>query len=106
MRAVIWILRFAFRVLVAPIVIALTVLVALCTFLLAISGVILGILSVLVFLMAVGMLLIPPSTVTAGIVFMIIAFLISPFGLPRVAGWLIMKIDDLNGMLKFRVYGR
>ena len=36
----------------------------------------------------------------AGIGGMVIAFLISPFGLPAVAGWIIEKLADLNYSLK------
>jgi uncharacterized membrane protein len=37
---------------------------------------------------------------TAGIVIAVIAFLISPVGIPAIARWLIDKIENLNDALK------
>lgn len=36
---------------------------------------------------------------------MILAFLISPFGLPKAAIWLLGKVQDLKYAIQDRVYG-
>lgn len=33
------------------------------------------------------------------------AFAISPFGLPALAGWLLAKLDELNGSLRGFITG-
>lgn len=39
------------------------------------------------------------------IILMILAFLISPFGLPKAAIWLLGKVQDLKYAIQDRVYG-
>jgi len=62
------------------------------------AEVILNFLSGIAGLIAILMLVFGQTT--GGIVFFVIAFLISPVGLPAIAKWLIDKIDDLNDILK------
>ena len=40
-----------------------------------------------------------------GVYWLAVAFLVSPFGLPAVAGWLIDRLDDLNYSLKTFITG-
>jgi hypothetical protein len=37
--------------------------------------------------------------VTGGIVFTVIAFLLSPMGIPAIGEWLVDKLGDLNASL-------
>lgn len=92
-----------FKILALPVVGILTLVTAFCSFALAISGAVLGIVSVIVFIIAVIMMTIP--NIWGGIAWMVIAFLISPFGLPRLAEWLLEKIDDVNCVLKDFIFG-
>ena len=39
-----------------------------------------------------------------GIILMILAFLISPFGLPKAAIWLLGKVQDLKYSIQDKVY--
>jgi multisubunit Na+/H+ antiporter MnhG subunit len=61
-----------------------------------IACVILVVLSVLMFI---------SGTTTHGIVFLILAFLLSPFGIPAIAEWLVDKLNDLKENLKDFITG-
>ena len=76
-------MRILLKILLFPVVLVLTVLVAFCRFFCLFSGMILGIVAVLLFLM-----------------FMVLAWLVSPYGLPLAASWLTERVADFNRMLK------
>ena len=97
------VLKIFGKIILLPVVGVLSLFTAFATFVLALSGVLLGIASVFVFLMA--LLMLATSNILGGIVFLFLAFLISPFGLPSLAGWLIERIADLNDVLKRVVFG-
>ena len=40
-----------------------------------------------------------------GIILLVIAFLVSPLGLPMAAAWLVSKVQDLWYMIQDMVYG-
>ena len=43
--------------------------------------------------------------ISTGIAGLLMAFAISPFGLPALAGWLLAKLDELNGSLRGFIMG-
>lgn len=91
-------MRLILNILVLPIILVLTLLTAVLGFLVALAGwpsIIASILGILSFIT-----LVTGGGTAAGIGGMVIAFLISPFGLPAVAGWIIEKLADLNYSLK------
>jgi hypothetical protein len=71
-------------------------------FLLACSGLFFGIASFIVFLLGAGVLLM--GNVWAGILILAAAFLVSPFGIPMLAEWLVDRLDDLNSTVKGFVF--
>ena len=94
------------KVLLFPIKIILTILVHISCFLVESIGGLLSIISSLLFLIAAVMFgavifgndnryLLQPAIVVT-----VISFLISPYGLPKCAAWLVVKVDDLNNYLK------
>lgn len=96
-------MRLILKILVAPIIVVLTLFVWICSgllycssFILGLAGTVLGILGVLVLL---------TGAVTNGIIVLVMAFLVSPFGMPMAAAWLIGKIQDLRYAIQDRVYG-
>ena len=91
-------MRIILKILAAPFVVALTVSWALLVFVFCWAEMILQYVSGLAGLVALILFIIGQTT--GGIVFMVIAFLISPVGLPAIAKWLIDKVDDLNDALK------
>ena len=78
-------MRIIFKILAAPFVLVLTLLVAVLSFLLSLSA---GLLSIL-----------------ASMLGLLMAFAISPVGLPALAGWLLAKLDELNGSLRGFIMG-
>ena len=91
-------MRTILKIIAAPFVVVLTILWAVLTFLFCFAERILSIASGLVTLLAV--ILFITGQTTGGIVFIVIAFLTSPVGIPLFAGWLIDKLGDLNCSLK------
>ena len=79
-------------------VLVLTVLVAFCRFFCLFSGLILGILAGLLFL--IGLLVLFAGRVDGFIGFMVLSWLVSPYGLPLAASWLTERVADFNRMLK------
>ena len=52
-----------------------------------------------------GVLALITHQVTNGIILLVMAFLVSPFGIPMATAWLISKIQDLRYAIQDRVYG-
>ena len=63
----------------------------------------LGLLSIVIALLGVAVLLI--YSTQNGVILLVIAFLISPMGLPLVAIWLLGKVQSLKFAIQDRVYG-
>ena len=88
-------MRLLLKVLLSPITLALSVLIAFGRFIAELSGAILAIAAVVVFAIALGTLILlkdPAGALVTGV----IAFVISPYGFPKLAEWLIDRLDDLN----------
>jgi hypothetical protein len=96
-------MKLVLRILAAPVAGVLLLAAAFFSFALAVSGAILGIASVIVFILAVITFFV--NTPAMGVAWMAVAFLISPFGLPRLAGWLVEKLTDINGALRDFIFG-
>ena len=75
----------------APLVVALTLFVWICTILLYCTGMVLGLAAFVVALLGVAVLL--TYSLQNGIILLVIAFLISPMGLPTAAAWLLGKVQ-------------
>lgn len=91
-------MRIILKILAAPFVVVLTVSWAFLVFVSCFAETILQYVSGLAALVALALFIMGQTT--GGIVFAVIAFLISPVGIPAVAKWLIDKLDDLNDALK------
>ena len=103
MRAIGFILKLLLKIVVAPVILVLTLFVWLCTWMVYLSGMVLGLISTFFALCGVFMLIVGPRQ--NGIIALILAFLISPFGLPMAAIWLLGKVQDLKFAIQDRVYG-
>ena len=103
MRAIWFILKLLLKIVVAPVILALTLFVWLCVGLVYVSGLVLGLISMVLALLGVAVLI--TYSPQNGIILMILAFLISPFGLPKVALWMLGKVQDLKYTLQDKVYG-
>ena len=97
------ILKLLLMIAVAPIVVALTLFVWICLGLVYVSGLVLGLISMILALLGVAVL----STYSPqnGFILLLMAFLISPMGLPLAAIWLLGKVQSLKYAIQDRVYG-
>ena len=91
-------LRIIGKIIAAPFIVFLTVTWAFLIFVFCWGETILSYVSGLAGLVAIVLFIM--GQITGGIVFAVIAFLISPVGLPAVVKWAIDKLDDLNDALK------
>lgn len=96
-------MRFLWKLLAAPVVLSLTVFVWLCIGVLYLSSFVLGIISTIVGLLGLAVLV--TYSVQNGIILLVIAFLVSPAGLPTAAVWLLGKVQDLRLAIQNAVYG-
>ena len=103
MRAIGFILKLLLKILVAPVILALTLFVWLCAGLVYLSGLVLGLISMVIALLGVAVLI--TYSLQNGIILLVMAFLISPFGLPMAAIWLLGKVQDLKFAIQDLVYG-
>ena len=103
MRAIGFILKLLLKILVAPVILALTLFVWLCAGLVYLSGLVLGLISMVIALLGVAVLL--TCSLQNGIILLVMAFLISLFGLPMAAIWLLGKVQDLKFAIQDLVYG-
>ena len=90
---------FIFKILAAPVVLLLTVLVMVLSFLTSVAAAVLNIVSTVFVVIALFSIFIEKD-VGPGVTALVGAFLMSPYGLPALADWLIGKLDGLNESLK------
>lgn len=91
-------MRLLLRIIIFPITLILSILIAFSKFIVTIGGTILGLLSFLVIIGALACFI--QSEVKLGIEALIIAFLISPYGLPKIAMWLVAYLEYGKDRLK------
>nr|WP_289707458.1 CD1845 family protein [Enterocloster clostridioformis] len=103
MRVIWFILKLLLKILVAPVILALTLFVWLCAGLVYLSGLVLGLISMVIALLGLAVLI--TCSLQNGIILLVMAFLISPFGLPMAAIWLLGKVQDLKFAIQDLVYG-
>lgn len=96
-------MRLLLKILAAPLVVALTIFVWLCSGILYLSAWVFGIAGTIMGIFAVYVFL--TNTVVAGIIFTVLAVLVSPVGIPMLAAWLLGKIQDLRYAISDSVYG-
>lgn len=103
MRVLLALLKLLLKIIAAPIVLILTVAVWLCTGLVYLSGLVLGLISMMIAFLGIFMLIVGPRQ--NGLIALILAFLISPYGLPLAAIWLLGKVQDLKFAIQDMIYG-
>ena len=97
------ILKGLLMIITAPVILVLTLFVWLCTGLIYISGLVLGLLSTVIALLGVAVLL--TYSLQNGLILLVMAFLISPMGLPLAAIWLLGKVQSLKFAIQDWAYG-
>ena len=97
------ILKCLLMLVTAPVILVLTLFVWLCMGLIYISGLVLGLLSMVIALLGVAVLL--TYSLQNGLILLVMAFLISPMGLPLAAIWLLGKVQSLKFAIQDWAYG-
>ena len=96
------ILKGLLMIITAPVILVLTLFVWLCMGLIYISGLVLGLLSMVIALLGVAVLL--TYSLQNGLILLVMAFLISPMGLPLAAIWLLGKVQSFKFAIQDWVY--
>ena len=96
-------MRLLLKLLAAPVVLALALFIWICFRLLSCVAFLFGLAGTIVGLLGVAVLV--TYSVQNGIILLVIAFLVSPVGLPMAAAWLLGKLQDLRYAIQDRVYG-
>ena len=95
-------MRLILKILAAPLVVALTLFVWICTIFLYCTGMVLGLAALVVAFLGVAVLV--TYSLQNGIILLVIAFLISPVGLPTAAAWLLGKVQGLQYAIQDHIY--
>lgn len=93
-------MRILLKVLLFPVTLALTILVALLRLLCQISDAILIIVAMLILAIAIGTVVLLGEPFWTGVKIAGLAWLISPFGLPLVATFIVEALGEVNDLLK------
>ena len=91
-------MRLILKILVAPAIVVLTVFVWICSALLYCSAWVFGLAGTVLGIF--GVLALITHQVTNGIILLVMAFLVSPYGIPMAAAWLLGKLQDTNYALR------
>ena len=91
-------MRLFFKILSLPFMLITWILYGVCKLIVLASGMILGIVSGLTLVAAVVLFF--KAGVIPGVAFLVIAFLISPYGIPKLAAWLTGKLGGLSYALR------
>ena len=92
-------MRLIFKIFALPFLLVLSLLAAVLMFLYDVAGWFLSLASGILAVIAVGLFVLQHQPV-GGVAFLVLAFLLSPYGLPAVAEFLIGLLDELTYSLR------
>lgn len=92
-------MRLIFKIFALPFLLVLSLLAAVLMFLFDMAGWFLSLASGILAVIAVGLFVLQHQPV-GGVAFLVLAFLLSPYGLPAIAEFLIGLLDELNYSLR------
>ena len=96
-------MRFLLKIVLAPAIALLAVLIWLCGLTLKLSAWVFGIIGTVLGILGLAILLL--DSVTNGIFVLVIAFLASPLGLPMLAAWMIGQMQRFRYFVQDAIYG-
>lgn len=96
-------MKVILKILLAPVILILTLFIWLCSALLYCSAFVFGLAGTVVGILALLVLL--SGAVQNAVILFVIAFLVSPMGLPMAAAWLLGKVQNLRYAIQDSVYG-
>ena len=91
-------MKFLLKIIAAPITLILTLFIWLCAGLISCSAFVFKLASALLSILALAVLI--TYSIQNGIILLVIAFLVSPMGLPMMAVWLLGKLQGVNATIK------
>ena len=96
-------MKFLLKILFAPVIVILTLTIWLFALVLRLSAWVFGIIGTILGLLGLAILLL--DSVTNGIIVLVIAFLVSPIGLPMLAAWTIGQMQRFRYFVQDAIYG-
>lgn len=96
-------MKFVLKILFAPVIAALVVLVSALALILNLSAWVFGIASTILGILGLAVLLL--DNAANGVIILVIAFLVSPLGLPMLAAWMLGQIQRFRYFIQDAVYG-
>lgn len=96
-------MKFVLKILFVPVIAVLVVLVSALALILNLSAWVFGIASTILGILGLAVLLL--DNVVNGVIILVIAFLVSPIGLPMLAAWMLGQIQRFRYFIQDAVYG-
>lgn len=96
-------MKFVLKILFAPVIAVLVVLVSVLALILNLSAWVFGIASTILGILGLAVLLL--DNAANGVIILVIAFLVSPIGLPMLAAWMLGQIQRFRYFIQDTVYG-
>lgn len=96
-------MKFVLKILFAPVIAVLVVLVSVLALILSLYAWVFGIASTILGILGLAVLLL--DNVVNGVIILVIAFLVSPIGLPMLAAWMLGQIQRFRYFIQDAVYG-
>lgn len=96
-------MKFVLKILFAPVIAVLVVLVSALALILNLSAWVFGFASTILGILGLAVLLL--DNVVNGVIILVIAFLVSPIGLPMLAAWMLGQIQRFRYFIQDAVYG-
>jgi hypothetical protein len=96
-------MKFLLKILFAPVIVILTLIIWTFALILRLSAWVFGIIGTIFGILGLAILLL--DSVTNGIIVLVIAFLVSPVGLPMLAAWTIGQMQRFRYFVQDAVYG-
>ena len=95
-------MKWILRILCAPVIAILAVFISISALILKMSAWVFGIAATLLGILAVITLI--AVSVKSGIILLVMAFLVSPVGIPMIAAWLLGQLQGLRYAIQDKVY--
>ena len=96
-------MKFLLKILFAPVIVILTLIIWTFALILRLSAWVFGIIGTIFGILGLAILLL--DSVPNGIIVLVIAFLVSPVGLPMLAAWTIGQMQRFRYFVQDAVYG-
>ena len=96
-------MKFLLKILFAPVIVILTLIIWTFALILRLSAWVFGIIGTIFGILGLAILLL--DSVTNGIIVLVIAFLVSPVGLPMLAAWTIGQMQRFRYFVQDALYG-